>query len=103
MTKLAMVDWLGLTVFTCASTLFLVGLTSGGVAHPWGSAKVLAPLAVGFSLYLVFIYIEWRVAVKPMMPLRIFNGRSAITGFATSYLQGLIVWCLTYYFILFVR
>ncbi|KAH8770556.1 major facilitator superfamily domain-containing protein [Hyaloscypha finlandica] len=101
MTKLAMVDWLGLTVFTCASTLFLVGLTSGGVAHPWGSAKVLAPLAVGFSLYLVFIYIEWRVAVKPMMPLRIFNGRSAITGFATSYLQGLIVWCLTYYFILF--
>lgn len=99
--KLAMVDWLGLSVFTCASTLFLVGLTSGGVSYPWSSAKVLAPLIVGFLLYPVFIYIEWRVAVRPMIPLRIFNDRSAITGFTTSYLQGLIVWCLTYYFIVF--
>ncbi|KAI0007586.1 MFS general substrate transporter [Xylariaceae sp. FL0662B] len=101
MKKLAMVDWLGLFIFTCASTLFLVGLTSGGVSHPWNSAEVLAPLIVGFLLYPVYICIEWRVAVRPMMPLRIFNDRSAITGFTTSFLQGLIVWCYTYYFIVF--
>lgn len=103
MKKVAMIDWLGLFVFTCASTLFLVGLTSGGVSHPWDSAQVLAPLIVGFLLYPVYVYIEWRVAARPMMPLRIFNDRSAITGFSTSFLQGLIVWCYTYYFILFVR
>lgn len=102
MKKLMRVDWLGLFVFTAASTLFLVGLTSGGVSHPWGSAQVLAPLVVGFLLYPVYIYIEWKVAVNPMMPLRIFNDRSAITGFTTSFCQGLIVWCYVYYFILFV-
>ncbi len=102
MKKLGMIDWLGTAVFTCASTLFLVGITSGGVSHPWSSAAVLAPLVVGVVLYLVFIYIEWRVAERPMMPLRIFNDRSAITGYSTSYLQGLVVWCYTYYMIDFV-
>ncbi|KAM7200602.1 MFS general substrate transporter [Rhypophila sp. PSN 637] len=101
MKKLAMVDWLGLIIFTAASTLFLVGLTSGGVSHPWDSAQVLAPLVVGFLLYPTYVYIEWKVAARPMMPLRIFNDRSAVTGYTTSFLQGLIVWCYTYYFILF--
>ncbi|TVY31639.1 Efflux pump [Lachnellula occidentalis] len=101
MKKLAQVDWLGLSFFTCASTLLLVGLTSGGVSHPWDSAEILAPLILGFLLFPAFIYIEWRVAVRPMMPLRIFKSRSAVTGFTTSFLQGLIVWCLTYYFIVF--
>ncbi|KAM7206557.1 efflux pump [Naviculisporaceae sp. PSN 640] len=101
MKKLAMVDWLGLSLFTAASTLFLVGLTSGGVSHPWDSVQVVTPLVLGFLLYPVYIYIEWKVSVRPMMPLRIFNDRSAVTGFTTSFLQGLIVWCYTFYFILF--
>lgn len=103
MKKLARLDWLGLCLFTVASTLFLVGLTSGGVSAPWDSARVLAPMIIGFLIFPIFIYVEWKVATKPMMPLVIFNDRSAITGYTTSFLQGLIVWCLTYYFILFVR
>lgn len=71
------------------------------MSHPWDSAEVLAPLIVGFLLYPMYIYIGWKVAVNPMMPLRIFNDRSAITGFTTSFLQGLVVWCYVYYFILF--
>ncbi|KAH7303205.1 major facilitator superfamily domain-containing protein [Stachybotrys elegans] len=99
--KLRRIDWLGLSLFTGATTLFLVGLTSGGVAAPWDSARVLVPLIIGFLLYPVFIYVEWRVSPVPMVPLRIFGDRAAITGYVTSFLQGLIVWCLAYYFILF--
>lgn len=100
--KLAMLDWVGLGVFTCASTLFLVGLTSGGVSHPWSSAAVLVPLILGAILFLVFIYTQWRVSKNPMMPLRIFNDRSAIVGFVTSFLHGVVFWCVTYYMIVFV-
>lgn len=103
MKKLGRVDWLGLGLFTAASTLFLYGLTSGGVSAPWTSAKVLAPLIVGICLYPIFIFVEWKLASNPMMPLRIFNDRSAITGYTSSFLQGLIIWCMAYYFILFVR
>ncbi|KAJ6159732.1 hypothetical protein N7497_004269 [Penicillium chrysogenum] len=99
--KLGMLDWVGLGVFTCASTLFLVGLTSGGVSHPWGSAAVLVPLVLGAVLFPVFIFTQWRVSKRPMMPLRIFNDRSAIVGFVTSFLHGLVFWCVTYYMIVF--
>lgn len=102
MKKLGMLDWTGLGVFTCASTLFLVGLTSGGALHPWDSAAVLVPLILGAVLFMVFIVTQWRVSSNPMMPLRIFNDRSAITGFATSFLHGLVFWCVTYYMIIFV-
>jgi hypothetical protein len=37
------------------------------------------------------------------MPLRIFNDRTAISGFSTSFLQGFVMWCYTYYLIVFVR
>jgi len=100
--KLGMVDWLGLSIFTCATTLFLVGLTSGGVSHPWNSGAVLAPLLVGLMLYPLLFYTQWPASTRPMIPLRIFNDRSAIVGYSTSYLQGLVVWCYTYYMILFV-
>ncbi|KAJ5673617.1 hypothetical protein N7507_002744 [Penicillium longicatenatum] len=99
--KLGMLDWMGLGVFTCASTLFLVGLTSGGVSHPWNSAAVLAPLVLGAILFFVFILTQWRVSKRPTMPLRIFNDRSAIVGFVTSFLHGLVFWCVTYYMIVF--
>ena len=100
--KLGMLDWTGLGVFTCASTLFLVGLTSGGALHPWDSAAVLVPLILGAVVFAVFIFTQWRVSSNPMMPLRIFNDRSAIVGFATSFLHGLVFWCVTYYMIIFV-
>ncbi|KAJ6186440.1 hypothetical protein N7519_007741 [Penicillium mononematosum] len=84
--KLGMLDWAGLGVFTCASTLFLVGLTSGGCFASVGFGRCPG---------------SWRVSKRPMMPLRIFNDRSAIVGFVTSFLHGLVFWCLTYYMIVF--
>ncbi|PKY07163.1 MFS general substrate transporter [Aspergillus campestris IBT 28561] len=88
--KLGMVDWAGLGVFTCASTLFLVWLTGGGVSHPWDSAAILAPLVLGALLFILFVFIQCRVSTRPMMPLRIFHDRSAIVGFVTSFLHGLV-------------
>jgi len=95
-------DWLGLGMFTSASTLFLAGVTSGGISHPWASATILVPTILGAALFVAFIYVESKIAKEPMMPLRIFNDRTAIAGYATSFLQGLVVWCYIYYLIVFV-
>lgn len=99
--KLARVDFLGLCLFTSATTLFLYGITSGGVSAPWGSASVLAPTAVGVLLYVIFTLVQWKVAKEPMMPLQIFNDRSAITGYTSSFFHGIVIWCFIYYFIIF--
>lgn len=45
--------------------------------------------------------IEWHLATFPIMPLRVFNDRTAVVGFATSFLQGMLLWCSIYYMIIF--
>lgn len=102
-TKLARMDWLGIGIFTTATTLFLYGVTAGGISNPWDSAAVLAPTIIGAILFGVFVFVEWRLAKEPMMPLRIFKNRTSIAGFATAFLQGMVVWCVIYYMIIFCK
>lgn len=102
--KLARIDYTGIAIFTAATCAFLIGITTGGTVHPWSSASVLAPLIIGFVLYCVFIIVEWKLPKEPMIPLRVFNDRSAATaGFLTAFTHGLVLWCYTYYMIVFVR
>ena len=45
-------------------------------SHGWTSRQTLLPMAVGFGLLGVFLFIQARVARAPLMPLRIFRSRS---------------------------
>jgi hypothetical protein len=91
-----------MVTFSAASCAFLVGITTGGTLHPWSSSSVLVPLVAGSALYIVFIIIEWKLPKEPMVPLRVFNDRSAATaGFFTAFTHGLVLWCYTYYMIVF--
>jgi len=100
--KLARIDYAGILVFVAATTLLLFGLTTGGTSEPWDSAKVLAPLIIGFVGLGAFILVEWKVAKTPMIPLRIFSNRSADAGFFGAFIHGLVLWSFTYYLIIFV-
>jgi MFS family permease len=100
--KLAQIDYLGIAVFICATTLFLYGITSGGSTSPWNSAGILAPLIIGFLGLGAFILVEWKAAEKPMIPLRIFTNRTGNAGYMMCFIHGLIVWAFTYYMIIYV-
>jgi len=65
-------DALGATLVTAG----LIALTFGIVRTDtlgWGSAGVLAPLALGVALLGAFVYVEARVAAAPLVPLSIFR------------------------------
>jgi uncharacterized protein YggT (Ycf19 family) len=100
--KLARVDYLGMSTFVASTTLMLYGLTTGGTTHSWKSASVLAPLMTGVTGLGVFILVEWKVAKAPMVPIRIFSNRTANAGFFGAFIHGLVLWTFTYYFIIFV-
>lgn len=100
--KMARIDYLGMFVFVASTTLFLYGLTTGGTSDPWKSVNVLAPLIIGFIGYGVFVVIEGKVPKQPMVPLRIFSNRTANAGFFSAFIHGLVLWCATYYLIIFV-
>lgn len=61
-----------------ATVIFLLGLTFGGVTHPWSSAIVLCLLIFGPVVFILFLLIEWKVAKYPLMPLRLFCNLSNV-------------------------
>lgn len=100
--KMARIDYLGIATFVASTTLLLYGLTTGGTAEPWGSAKVLAPLIIGFAGLAAFVVVEWKVPKAPMVPLRIFSNQTANAGFFGAFIHGLVLWSFTYYLVIFV-
>jgi EmrB/QacA subfamily drug resistance transporter len=67
-------DALGASLVTSG----LIAVTFGIVRTDtlgWGSAGVLAPLALGVALLAAFMYVEARVAPAPLVPLSIFRIR----------------------------
>jgi hypothetical protein len=99
---MARIDFMGMAVFIATTTLLLYGITTGGTTAPWNSATVLAPLIIGSVGLGVFVILEWKVAKEPMVPIRVFNHRSANTGYFGSFIHGLVLWAFAYHMIIFV-
>ena len=85
------VDWLGSISIAGATVMFLLGLTFGGVIHPWDSPIVLCLLIFGPLLFLVFLAIEWKVAKYPIMPLEMFENPSNIASLLGVFFHGLMM------------
>lgn len=91
MQKLKQTDWLGVLLFIGSFTSFLVGLSFGGVQHPWTSAATLAPMLVGITGIAAFL--GWQVYAKPysLLPMSIFYNWSAVSAFYCAMINGLVV------------
>jgi hypothetical protein len=100
---MARIDFLGMFVFVASTTMFLYGLTAGGTVRPWTAGGVLAPLVIGIVGLSLFIIVEWKVSMEPMVPLKIFSNRTANAGFFGGFIHGLVIWSFAYYLIIFVR
>jgi hypothetical protein len=100
--KMARIDWIGMSVFLTSATVLLYGLTTGGTAYPWDSANILAPLIIGIVGLGVFVVVELRIAKEPMMPVRIFWNLTANAGCFGAFIHGLVLWAFAYYTIVFV-
>jgi MFS family permease len=89
--KLKRVDWMGAVLFIGSMTSFLVGISWGGVQHPWKSAATLTPIIVG--LLGVAAFFAWQMYRKQhtLLPMPIFHSWSAIAAFYGALVNGLLV------------
>ncbi|PNH38164.1 hypothetical protein VD0004_g8640 [Verticillium dahliae] len=79
-------DFVGIFLYVSGCVLFLIGLSWGGVAHPWASAATLCTLLIGLALMVSFVVYEGYFCKKqPLMPPRMFKniGFDAIVVVAT--------------------
>ncbi|KAF3175260.1 hypothetical protein TWF225_000963 [Orbilia oligospora] len=88
MEGLKQVDWLGSLFAVGGTTLFLVGIDSGGVTEPWNSPLVLSCLIIGSTMLVSLIFIEWKVTANPIMPPRVFGHRTALASYVICFLHA---------------
>ncbi|KAI1283513.1 major facilitator superfamily domain-containing protein [Xylaria sp. FL0933] len=86
--KLKAVDFIGIALTLAGTTIFLLGLTWGGVDYPWNSAHVIAALVVGFVVCVVFVLWQWKGAKYPLIPLHVFKSRIVNGACLTMAING---------------
>lgn len=73
---LAALDWLGGLSLTAGTLMLLLGLDLGGSSLPWSSPIVISLLILGLLMLALFVIVECKFALYPIMPLsRILAGR----------------------------
>ena len=78
--KLRRFDLVGSVLFTGSMTALLYGISTGGIAHPWGSYQVLLPLLLGAAGLAVFGFYEWKTAAEPIFIRGLFGNWDMIAS-----------------------
>lgn len=95
------IDWYGTVAILGLTLMMLLGLDFGGAIFPWSSPKVVCLLVFGALILGFFVFSEKRLAVYPLMPMRLFKGKSNIASFlsgcvtafvSVSLFSALIIW-----------
>ncbi|GJJ75901.1 hypothetical protein EMPS_08259 [Entomortierella parvispora] len=88
-TKLARVDFAGSFTLIVGLIMVLLPLNWGGSTYPWNSARIIAMFCVGFAILGLFCFIEWKIAVEPIIPFRLFKKRTCVAVFGTNLCLGM--------------
>ncbi|CDZ98057.1 Tetracycline resistance protein TetB/drug resistance transporter [Phaffia rhodozyma] len=94
--KIGRIDYAGAGLTLAGTTVFLLPISWGGTEHAWNSAAVIAPLVIGILLFLLFFWMETRVAL-PIIPMRIFRNITVAGIMSSTFLTGCIFYAQLYY------
>ncbi|KAJ2808627.1 hypothetical protein H4R20_000761 [Coemansia guatemalensis] len=87
--KLKRIDFVGIATLMAGIVMLQLGLTWGGQDFPWKSAAVIVSLILAVILLVIFVLLEWRFSIEPIMPLRIFQHRNVVLMFVAQITYGL--------------
>ncbi|KAH8695983.1 putative MFS transporter [Talaromyces proteolyticus] len=97
------IDFWGVLTSTIAIIFVLIPVSGGGLYFQWNSPMVISMLIIGGCSFVAFLFIEWKVAALPMMPLSLFKSPVITALFAQSFLLGAAYQSLLYYLPLYIQ
>ena len=89
--KIRRIDWIGIMAFMSSTTSLLFGITVGGTLYDWDSFKTLLPIILGSVGFVGFGIYEWFIPEEPMVPLKVFASRTAISAYFGTFIHGMVV------------
>lgn len=84
------VDWLGCVTVVGGTILLLLGIEFGGVTFPWSSVPVVSLIMAGIVFWIVFFFVESRVAKYPLVPMRLLKNFSNLCILAIDFSHGFV-------------
>ncbi len=91
------VDYLGATLLVAGVSILLVWVSLAGTSFAWASATSAVLVVIGLLVVGAALYVEARVAVEPVVPLRLFRDRTTALATVASVLVGLAMFGSTVY------
>ncbi|KAI9345846.1 major facilitator superfamily domain-containing protein [Zopfochytrium polystomum] len=97
MQDLAKIDWIGTFVLVVSIICLLIALEGGGTQYAWDSATVISLFVVGGVGLAAFVYVEVKVASRPIIPPHLFKNPNVVATFLTAAFFGMAFFGLIFY------
>jgi MFS family permease len=98
---LGRVDFAGAATLVGSLVLLLVGLNHDGPELVTGLFAITVP--IGLVLLVGFVWIEWRWAKEPIIPLSLFRRRTVVAACLTAWFMSMAFYALTFYVPLYMK
>ncbi|KAL4814296.1 major facilitator superfamily domain-containing protein [Aspergillus spinulosporus] len=96
-TNLKRIDYFGIIASSIGIIFLLIPISGGGSYFEWDSPMVISMLVIGGLSLVTFFFIEWKIAVLPMLPMEFFKNRVIVALFLQSFLLGAVYQAYLYY------
>ncbi|KAG0082538.1 hypothetical protein BGZ92_011639 [Podila epicladia] len=87
--KIKRIDILGSITLIIGLVMILLPLNWGGSTYEWNSPIIIGLLVGGFAVIGIFLLIEWKQALEPIVPFYLFKTRTNNAVFLTSFFVGM--------------
>jgi EmrB/QacA subfamily drug resistance transporter len=91
------IDYLGATLLVGGVSTLLVWVSLAGNQFGWASGTTAVLVAAGLAMLAAAVYVEARVAVEPVIPLRLFRDRTTTLATIASVMIGVAMFGSTVY------
>ncbi|ORX73335.1 MFS general substrate transporter [Linderina pennispora] len=95
--KLKRIDYLGILLLVGGLTMFMIGLTLPSNGHSWGSTEVVLCMSGGAVAVALFFIVEWKFALDPIVPLRLFQIRNVTLMMGGSFFMGACMFTIIFF------
>ncbi|KAI0024665.1 putative MFS transporter [Xylariomycetidae sp. FL0641] len=99
----AKLDYAGVLLSSIGVIFVLVPISGGGAYFAWDSPLVISMLAIGGTALVAFVFVEWKFARLPMMPLQNFRSPVITVLLIQSFLFGAVYQSYLYYLPLYLQ
>ncbi|KAL2839193.1 major facilitator superfamily domain-containing protein [Aspergillus pseudoustus] len=95
--NLKRIDYFGILASSIGIIFLLIPISGGGSYFEWDSPMVISMLVIGGLSLIAFFFIEWKVAMLPMLPMEFFKNKVIVALFVQSFMLGAVYQAYLYY------